>query len=135
MPMKKSILFACVGNACRSQMAEGFMRALAGDRFEVYSAGTRPAGFVASEAVQVMKEAGIDISSQYSKGFDRVPAKEYDYLVTMGCGETCPVVAARERIEWQVEDPIGQPIEVFRRVRDEIKAKVEGLLSQLSRSS
>lgn len=133
MPMKKSILFACVGNACRSQMAEGFAKKMAGDRFDIYSAGTRPAGFVAPEAVQVMKEAGIDISSQYSKGFDRVPAIEYDYLVTMGCEETCPVVAARERIEWQIDDPIGQPIEVFRRVRDDIEAKVKELIAKVTR--
>jgi len=139
--MKKSVLFACIGNCCRSQMAEGFARKLAGDRFDIYSAGSRQAGFIHSDAIAVMKEVGIDISSQYSKGFDQLPVKEFDYFVTMGClpaevstkagGETCPVVATRKRIDWQIEDPIGQPIEVFRRVRDDIEAKVKELLAKI----
>ena len=123
---KKKILFACIGNCCRSQMAEGFAKKLAGDKFDIYSAGTRPAGFVHPDAIAVMKEAGIDISSQYSKGINQVPEKNFDYLVTMGCGETCPFVPTKEKVDWQIEDPIGQPIEVFRRVRDDIKARVEG---------
>jgi arsenate reductase len=126
---KKKILFACIGNCCRSQMAEGFAKKVAGDRFDIYSAGTRPAGFVHPDAIAVMKELGIDISAQYSKGFNQVPAKNLDYLVTMGCEKTCPAVAAKKQFDWQIEDPIGQPIEVFRRVRDGIKARVEGFLS------
>jgi len=144
-PMKKSILFACIGNCCRSQMAEGFAKKIAGERYDVYSAGTRPAGFVHPDAIAVMHEVGIDISSQYSKGFNQVPVKSFDHFVTMGClpaevstkagGDTCPVVAAKNRIDWQIEDPIGQPIEVFRRVRDEIEAKVKELLAQIMQSS
>jgi len=129
--MKKSILFACIGNCCRSQIAEGFARKIAGERFDIYSAGTRPAGFMHPDAIAVMQEVGIDISSQYSKGFNQVPVKEFDYLVTMGCEDTCPVVAAKNRIDWQIEDPIGQPIEVFRRIRDTIKLKVEDLFMKL----
>ncbi|MEE8638387.1 MAG: arsenate reductase ArsC [Candidatus Margulisiibacteriota bacterium] len=128
---KKKILFACIGNCCRSQMAEGFAKKLAGDKFEIYSAGTKPAGFVHPDAIAVMKELGIDISPHYSKGFDQVPAKEFDYVVTMGCSKTCPVVPTKEKIDWEIEDPIGQPIEVFRRVRDDIKAKIEEFLSSL----
>jgi arsenate reductase len=129
--MKKSILFACVGNCCRSQMAEGFARKLAGDRFDIYSAGSRQAGFIHSDAIAVMKEVGIDISSQYSKGFDQLPVKEFDYFVTMGCGESCPVVATRKRIDWQIEDAFGQPIEGLRRIRDTIKQKIEDFLTNL----
>lgn len=141
MPMKKSILFACIGNCCRSQMAEGFAKKIAGDKFDIYSAGTHPAGFVHPDAIAVMNEAGVDISSQYSKGFNQVPKKTFDYFVTMGClpaeistkagGETCLIIAAKERIDWQIEDPIGQPIEVFRRIRDIIKLKVEDLFMKL----
>lgn len=129
---KKKILFACIGNCCRSQMAEGFAKKLAGDKFEIYSAGTRPAGFVHHDAIAVMKEIGIDISSHYSKGFDQVPAEKFDYVVTMGCSKTCPVVPTKEKIDWDIEDPIGQPIEVFRRVRDIIKARVEEFLPSIS---
>lgn len=132
MPAKKKIVFACIGNCCRSQMAEGFARKLAGERFDVYSAGTRPAGFVHPDAIAVMKESGIDISSQYSKGFDMLPVKEFDHLITMGCGESCPAVAAKKRIDWQIEDPIGQPVEGFRRVRDDIRGKVEGFLKSIN---
>jgi len=129
---KKAILFACIGNCCRSQMAEGFAKKIAGDKFEIYSAGTKPAGFVHPDAIAVMKEAGIDISSQYSKGFNQVPAKKFDYVVTMGCSETCPVVPTKEKIDWEIEDPIGQGMDVFRRVRDTIRSKVEEFLSSIS---
>ena len=125
---KKKILFVCIGNCCRSQMAEGFAKKIAGDKFDIYSAGTRPAGFVHPDAIAVMKELGIDISSQYSKGINQVPVKNFDHLITMGCGETCPFVPTKEKLDWQIEDPIGQPIEVFRRVRDIIKSRVEGLV-------
>ncbi len=112
-------------------MAEGFAKKIAGDKFDIHSAGTHPAGFVHPDAIAVMKEIGIDISAQYSKGFDQVPVKSFDYFVTMGCGETCPIIAAKERIDWQIEDPIGQPIEVFRRIRDTIKLKIEDLFTKL----
>ncbi len=125
----KRILFICVGNACRSQMAEGFARKLAGDKFEVYSAGSHPAGFVAPNAIAVMKEIGIDISGQKSKGFADVPQKGFDYVISMGCKDVCPIYPAKEKIEWDIEDPIGQPIEVFRQVRDKIRSRVEEFLS------
>jgi arsenate reductase len=128
---KKSILFVCIGNCCRSQMAEGFASKLSGDKYEIYSAGSRPAGFVHPDAIAVMKEIGIDISSQYSKGVGQVPAKDIDYFIAMGCGDTCPVVSAKNRIEWDIEDPIGKDIEFFRKTRDVIGSKVDKLLKSL----
>jgi len=127
---KRKVLFACVGNCCRSQMAEGFARKFFADKFEIYSAGSKPAGFVHPDAIAAMKEIGIDISSNYSKGFNEVPA-DFDYVVTMGCAETCPLVAARKREDWQIMDPIGQPISVFRSVRDDLGKKVEKFLTSL----
>lgn len=130
---KKKILFACIGNCCRSQMAEGFARqfgvrssefGVKNSEFEVYSAGSHPAGYVHPDAIAGMKELGIDISSQYSKGFDQVP-KDLDYVITMGCGEDCPLVAAKERQDWQIPDPIGRGIEFFREVRDDLKTRIE----------
>jgi protein-tyrosine-phosphatase len=112
-------------------MAEGFAKKLAGDKFEIYSAGSRPAGFVHPDAIKVMKEIGIDISSQYSKGVDQIPVKDIDYLISMGCGDTCPVVSAKNRLEWQIEDPMGKGIEDFRKVRDIIGSKVETFLKSL----
>ena len=125
------ILFACVGNCCRSQMAEGFGKKIAGGNFDIYSAVSHPAGFVHPDVIAVMKEVGIDISSHYSKGFQDLPADKFDYVVTMGCGEDCPVVAARERIDWKIEDPIGKGKEAFCRVRDTVKSKVEEFLSSI----
>jgi arsenate reductase len=124
---KKKLLLACIGNCCRSQMAEGFARKLAGDKLEICSAGSKPAGFVHPEAIAAMKEIGIDISRQFSKGFQQVP-QDLDYVITMGCGEDCPLVAAKKREDWHIMDPIGQPITVFRFVRDDLKAKIEKLL-------
>ena len=105
-------------------MAEGFARQFGGDEFGVYSAGSHPAGYVHPDAIAGMKELGIDISSQYSKGFDQVP-KDLDYVITMGCGEECPLVAAKQRLDWQIPDPIGRGIDFFRKVRDELKFKIE----------
>ena len=124
----KSILFVCVGNACRSQMSEGFARAHGPKDLVVYSAGSHPAGFVAQEAIEGMREKGINISKHYSKGVEEIPLKEFDVVVTMGCGDYCPSVKARKRIDWQIPDPIGRGSEFFRQVRDEIEKKVRDLL-------
>jgi len=127
---KKKILFACIGNCCRSQMAEGFGKKFAGDKFEIYSAGSKPAGFVHPEAIEAMDDIGIDLSKHYSKGFQQIPAN-LDYVITMGCGEECPLVPAKEKLDWQIEDPIGKGPEVFCRVRDELKSKVEEFINKL----
>lgn len=123
------IVFVCVENSCRSQMAEGFARFYGKGSVEAISAGSRPSGKVNDIAVQVMQEAGIDISSQESKGFDALPFKEFDVVVTMGCGDECPFIPAKKRIDWQIRDPKGRPMEFFREVRDEIKEKVLELIA------
>ncbi|NQT29238.1 MAG: arsenate reductase ArsC [Candidatus Saganbacteria bacterium] len=122
--MKKKILFLCIGNCCRSQMAEGFAEKLAENKYEIYSAGSHPAGFVHPDAIAVMEEIGIDISDHYSKGVDDVP-NDLDYVITMGCGDSCSLVSAKYRFDWKIEDPVGKGTRVFRQVRDEIKDKVE----------
>jgi arsenate reductase (thioredoxin) len=125
----KSILFICIGNACRSQMAEGFARHYGGDKILAFSAGSRPAGFVAPLAIEVMKEKGIDITRHHSKAISELPRQSFDYVVTMGCGDECPWVKGKLHLDWQIADPIGRPIEFFRQVRDEIEEKVKELVS------
>lgn len=127
----KRILFVCIENSCRSQMAEGFARFYGKGKIEAFSAGSRPSGKVNEIAVEVMKEIGIDISKQESKGFDALPYKEFDVLVTMGCGDECLFVPASSRVDWKIRDPKGQSIEFFREVRDEIKGKVLKLIEDL----
>ncbi|OGC23962.1 hypothetical protein A2291_05660 [candidate division WOR-1 bacterium RIFOXYB2_FULL_42_35] len=125
---KVRILFVCVENSCRSQIAEGFAKKYGGDKVEVYSAGSKPSGIVNPDAIEVMKEAGIDISGQVSKGFERLPYNKFDLIVTMGCQDVCPFFPAKEKIDWQIEDPKGKGMEVFRKVRDEIGEKVKWLV-------
>lgn len=130
------LIFVCVENSCRSQIAEGFARYYGkemflrgkGEAISVQSAGSRPSGIVNPMAVDVMKEKGIDISNQKSKGLDTLPRDNFDFVVTMGCGDECPTVSARKRIDWQIKDPKGASIEVFREVREEIEKKVLELL-------
>jgi len=134
----KSILFLCTGNACRSQMAEGFARAMFPKEWKIYSAGTIAAGLF-PQTVEAMREAGIDISGQYSKTIDSVPVGEIDYVITL-CGdarESCPIFPKKvEKEHWPIKDPardIDKPneLESFRNVRDDIKARVEGLAKRL----
>jgi len=127
----KKVLFVCVENSCRSQMAEGFARDLGKGVIEAYSAGSRPSGKVNPEAVRVMQEAGIDISSQQSKGFDQLPVKEFDYVITLGCQDACPFVPAREHIDWNIEDPKDKDTDFFRKVRDDIADKVKELIKNV----
>jgi len=131
---KKKVLFVCIGNMCRSQMAEGFARAIGGDFVEPFSAGTNATGMVSDIAAAVMSEAGVDISTQWSKPLSEVPIDEMDYVITMGCcsaNSLCPVGYIGSRIDWNIEDPIGKPIEYFRRVRDAIEAKVREFLEAI----
>jgi glutathione/glutaredoxin type arsenate reductase len=127
---KSKVLFVCVENSCRSQMAEGFAKKHGGDKIEAFSAGSKPAGIVNPDAIKVMKEIGIDISDQTSKGFELLPYNKFDYIVTMGCQDTCPYFPAQKKVEWQIEDPKGKGLEVFRKVRDEIGKKVKELLNE-----
>ena len=113
-------------------MAEGFARELGQGVLEVYSAGSKPSGSVNPYAVKVMEEAGIDISRQKSKGFNELPVKHFDLVVTLGCRDVCPFIPSDKHIEWQIDDPKGMPIEFFRTARDSIKNKIDDLIKELS---
>ncbi|MDD5128619.1 MAG: arsenate reductase ArsC [Candidatus Omnitrophica bacterium] len=127
----KKVLFVCVENSCRSQIAEGFAKALGGAKLEAYSAGSKPSGKVNSGAVKVMQEIGIDISAAESKGFNDLTVKEFDYVITMGCRDICPFVPAKEHFDWQIDDPKGKSEEFLRKIRDLIKEKVESLIREV----
>ncbi|KAB2842779.1 arsenate reductase ArsC [bacterium] len=131
LPPPPRILFVCIGNACRSQMAEGLARHLGGAAVEAFSAGSRPAGFVAAGAIEAMKEIGIDISRQASKSVESFRGQDFDAVVTMGCGDACPWVPAKRRLDWKIPDPIGQSPEFFRRVRDQIEGLIRDLLADI----
>ena len=128
---KLKIIFVCVENARRSQMAQGFAEALGREKVEVYSAGSRPSQQIDLMVIEVMKEKGIDLSSKRPKSLNDLPSIEMDYLVTMGCEETCPAVLAKKIIEWEIPDPKGKPIDEIRRIRDILEAKVKMLLEEV----
>ena len=127
---KYKIAFVCVGNSCRSQMAEGFAKEYASDLFEVYSAGTKPASEVKPNAVKAMEEIGIDISDQYPKTTEEI-SSEMDLLITMGCNVDCPYIPCSYRKDWGLDDPAGKPIEEFRKTREIIKDKIEELIKRV----
>lgn len=128
---KPAVLFVCVHNAGRSQMAAGFMRELGGDRVEVLSAGSAPKESINPVAVAAMHEVGIDISNQQPKILTTEAVFESDAVITMGCGDACPIFPGKRYEDWVLEDPAGQDIDFVRRVRDEIKGRVEVLLNEL----
>jgi protein-tyrosine-phosphatase len=125
------ILFVCVENSCRSQMAEAFGRLHGAGRVEVYSAGSHPSGQVNAQASASMRERGYDLAQHTSKALTEIPDVEYDVAVTMGCGDACPLVRARRREDWGIPDPKGLPPEQFRAVRDLIETRVKDLLAEL----
>ena len=127
----KTIAFICVENARRSQMAQGFAESLGKGKVEAYSAGSRPSSQIDPLVIEVMKEKGIELSSRHPKGLNDLPPVEMDYLVTMGCEETCPAVLAKKIIEWQIPDPKGKLIDEVRRIRDALEAKVKVLLEEV----
>ncbi len=130
-----SVLFVCVHNAGRSQMAAGFLTALADGRIEVRSAGSAPAGQVNPAAVVVMAEVGIDISAQNPKILTVDAVRASDVVITMGCGDTCPVFPGKSYRDWVLDDPAGQGIDAVRLIRDEIRAEVEALIAELAPAS
>jgi arsenate reductase len=130
---KPSVLFVCVHNAGRSQIAAGWLRHLAGGQVEIRSAGTEPAQSVNPVAVQAMAEVGIDITGQTPRVLDWDTAQASDIIITMGCGDTCPVFPGKRYEDWPLDDPAGRPIEDVRRIRDEIRARVEQLISEFPR--
>src|SRR6266436_1736514 len=127
----KRVVFVCVENSNRSQMAEAFARIYGGDQVEAYSAGSRPSGRVNPKAVETMKEVGYDLTAHRSKGLDEFNGQEFDAAVTMGCGDECPLVLAKRREDWQIPDPREMSPEQFRHVRDLIESKVKDLLASL----
>ncbi|MFI5642924.1 arsenate reductase ArsC [Streptomyces goshikiensis] len=128
---KPSVLFVCVHNAGRSQMAAAWLTHLAGDRVEVRSAGSAPAGSVNPAAVEAMREAGIDMSARTPKILTVEAVRASDVCITMGCGDTCPVFPGKRYLDWKLEDPAGQGIDAVRRIRDEIETRVRGLVNEL----
>ncbi|WP_449483201.1 arsenate reductase ArsC [Streptomyces avidinii] len=129
---KPSVLFVCVHNAGRSQMAAAWLSHLAGDRVEVRSAGSAPAGSVNPAAVEAMREVGIDMSAETPKILTIDAVRASDVCITMGCGDTCPVFPGKRYLDWKLEDPAGQGVEAVRPIRDEIKKLVEGLLAEIA---
>ncbi len=129
---KPTVLFVCVHNAGRSQMAAGWLRHLAGDKVRVLSAGSAPKESINPVAVEAMAEVGIDITGNIPQKLEYETAQESDVIVTMGCGDACPYFPGKRYEDWVLTDPAGQPIEVVRTVRDEIRQRVETLLAGLS---
>jgi protein-tyrosine-phosphatase len=125
---RKKLLFVCVENSNRSQMSQAFAKILGGDQVEAYSAGSKPSGIVNPKAIASMAEIGYDLSKHESKSLDDIPDIEYDAVVTMGCGDACPFVKAKRRIDWQIPDPKHMPPEEFRKVRDYIRSQIGNLL-------
>ncbi|MFF0105497.1 arsenate reductase ArsC [Streptomyces hirsutus] len=132
MPDKPSVLFVCVHNAGRSQMAAAWLTHLAGDRVEVRSAGSAPADQVNPAAVEAMREAGIDISTETPKVLTVDAVKGSDVCVTMGCGDTCPVFPGKRYLDWALDDPAGRGVAAVRPIRDEIRKRVEGLIAEIA---
>jgi len=128
---KHTVLFLCVHNAGRSQMAAGWMRHLGGDQVEVLSGGSEPANQINPAAVAVMQEAGVDIAGQQPRRWTDTTLEAADVIVTMGCGDTCPVYPGKRYIDWQLDDPAGKPAHEVRPIRDDIRRRVEQLLIEL----
>jgi len=131
MTDKPSVLFVCVHNAGRSQMAAGFLTHLGGERVEVRSAGSIPGDRVNPSAVAAMAEVGIDISAQRPKILTTDAVQASDVVITMGCGDACPIFPGKRYLDWDLEDPAGQGVEAVRPIRDEIKARIQALLHEL----
>ena len=131
MADKPSVLFVCVHNAGRSQMAAGYLNQLSGGRIDVRSTGSEPADKINPVAVQAMAEEGIDIAAQQTKILTTDAVKASDVVITMGCGDTCPYYPGKRYEDWTLEDPAGKDLETVRRVRDEIRGHVETLISEL----
>lgn len=131
MNKEVSVLFVCIHNAGRSQMAAGFLREFGGGRIEVRSAGTQPGDKVNPVAVEAMAELGIDISQNFPQRLTDEAVKESDYVITMGCGDACPYFPGKTYLDWPLNDPAGQGIESVREIRDEIKTQVLELIAEI----
>jgi arsenate reductase len=131
MTSRPTVLFVCIHNAGRSQMAAGFLRELGGDAVEVRSAGSDPGPHINPAAVQAMAEVGVDISDQSPKSLTPEAVETSDVVITMGCGDTCPIFPGISYRNWELDDPAGQGIDAVRPIRDEIKTRVQALITEL----
>lgn len=129
---KPSVLFVCVHNAGRSQMAAGYLRHLSGGKIDVYSAGSMPADQINQTAVEAMLEEGIDIASEQPKILTTEAVQASDVVITMGCGDACPFFPGKRYEDWKLDDPAGQGIDAVRQIRDDIKQRIEQLISELT---
>jgi arsenate reductase len=132
MSEKPTVLFVCVHNAGRSQIAAGYLRDLAGDRVEVLSAGSEPKDQINPVAIEAMAEEGIDIAGNTPKILTVDAVKESDVVITMGCGDACPIFPGKRYEDWELEDPAGKDLETVRRVRDDIRRRVESLIAEIA---
>lgn len=132
LPTAPTVLFVCVHNAGRSQMAAGYLQALAGERVRVLSAGSMPAGQLNPVAVLAMAEEGIDLTTASPKLLTDEAVREADVVITMGCGDACPFYPGKRYLDWELEDPAGQPLDAVRPIRDEIRRRVEALVADLA---
>ncbi|MFJ2301177.1 arsenate reductase ArsC [Streptomyces sp. NPDC087787] len=132
---RPSVLFVCVHNAGRSQMAAAFLTHLAGDRVQVRSAGSAPADTVNPAVVEAMSEAGIDISAEVPKVLTVEAVQASDVVITMGCGDACPVFPGKRYLDWELTDPAGQGVDAVRPIRDEIEKRIRGLLDEIAPTS
>jgi arsenate reductase len=128
----KKILFVCVENSNRSQMAEAFAKMHGKGKVEAYSSGSRPSGIINPKAIAAMKEKGYDLTSHNSKSLDEIPRIKYDYAITLGCGDECPFIQADKRDDWKLDDPKNMTPEEFNKVRDEIERRVVELLQEIT---
>jgi protein-tyrosine-phosphatase len=129
---KKNILFVCVENSNRSQMAQAFAAMHGGSSLNTFSAGSRPSGKINPRAVAAMNDVGYDLSKHQSKSLEEIPDAEYEYAITMGCGDECPYVPGKRYIDWELPDPAGRPPAAVRAIRDEISARVQDLVAELT---
>ena len=127
----KKILFVCIENSNRSQMAQAFVRIHGNDEVEAFSAGSRPSGKINPKAVEAMRSLGYDLIQHYSKSLQEVPQEKFEYVVTMGCGDECPWIPAQHREDWEIPDPRNMEIDDFNKVRDLIEQKVTDLLKKI----
>ena len=130
----EKVLFVCIENSCRSQMAEAFAKIHGSDVIGPYSSGSRPSGIVNPKAIESMKEVGYDMTTHTSKSLSDIPDIEYDYVITMGCGDECPFVRAKQREDWGIPDPKDMDAEGFRNVKGMIEEKVKALVRAINKT-
>jgi protein-tyrosine-phosphatase len=135
LSVMKKVLFVCIENSCRSQMAEALCKIYGKDLIDSYSSGSRPSGVVNEKAIAVMKGLGYDLTSHVSKSLDQIPQIKYDYVITMGCGDECPYVSTEKREDWQIPDPKAMEMDEFKEVRNMIKNKVIRLIEGFEKPS